>query len=959
MIRFIKENSKTFAALVAFSILSIAVSTWVYINTRDVRIDSQKDILANQIQLCSNDLERSVYQFQEDFYYFILDNDSSLNRSNIDTISLTRSLKNFLAHHQDLVDTVQIISENYKLKGYLNQQATIQLESDSSFSPDFLESIKPVQFQYVPEYNALVYKHEGMVYILSANPSRFIKDRIKNYYLGKGGFKLIYNKYFGLVPLVTPSEYQGQNLSEVFDKATLDVIKQNVDEATLNGSEITVKLGSDKKSLLLQQYPFKVFDGEYALLFASDLDAEMDEMTNLLFVVTLSSIILITLVIIMFSINSNQIRDTTERLAASKEELSALVRQQKLLFEYSEDFTYRFDVDENYDYVSENVERVLGFTPDQFMRKENRKLTDNPINEKGKLAKELVLAQGQEKGVFYLEMYDSNREPKMLEMKEKPFFDADHNVIGIIGIAKDVTERFAADQKFRVLFEHSSDPYFIYDENGVVDCNDAALKSLELVSKEDVLGKVLSKFSPERQGDGRLSSYKSEEMDSLAYEYGYHKFEWVHRKVSGIEFPVEVTLTPVHLNNKRMMLSVWHDLTERKRIEQVLIESRKRAEELASQKQQFLSSMSHEIRTPLNAVIGITHFLLEDDPNPEQQEKLRTLKFSADNLLSLVNDILDHSKIESGKIVFGREQFDLRDRLTGIHEVMKVKADRKGIDLNLKIDKKLPQAIIGDPVRLNQILLNLVSNAVKFTEKGKVDIYAKMLGSTKDHIEAQITVADTGIGIPPDQLDRIFETFTQADEKILNTFGGTGLGLAITKKLVELQGGSIDVESELGEGSKFTFRMSFKRVGEAGISKEEVITKESRKEHSIQGANVLLVEDNPINQKIASQFLNNWGAQVTVAENGKIALDKVAYKSFDFILMDIQMPVMDGYETTRAIRAIEDDYFRNIPIISLTADAFSEVRDRVLDAGMDDYVTKPINPEQFLKTISKYYRANV
>lgn len=957
MIKFVKENSRTFAAVVAFSLLSIGLSIWVYLNTLDIRIENRRDILSNQVQLCSNDLERSVHEFQEDFYYFILNNDSLLSGQEIDSITLARNLKNFLTHHKDLIDTVHIVSTDVQLKSYLNDNEIISLESDVDIDMTIIDKLNRVDFQYIPKYNYLAYRHEGLLFVLSANPSRFIKDRIKNYYLGEGGFKFVYTSFYGLVPFETPNNLSDANVDQLFNSNVRSAIQEHTNNASVFDQTVEISLDQSSKKVLLHQYPISLFNNEYALIFASDLQQEVDGMTSILIVITLSSIILIALVVLMFSLNSRKLQETSNSLSSSKEELSALVRQQKLLFEYSEDFTYRFDINENYDYVSENVERVLGFTPDQFMRPENRRVTDNPLNEHGLIAKRLVRDKGQESGVFYLELKDSLNDPRILEMKEKPYRDKHGVFVGVIGIAKDVTERFAADQKFRVLFEHSSAPYFIYDNSGVIDCNEAALKSLDLKSKEQLIGLPLSQFSPEKQADGRLSSFKSEEMDNLAYEYGFHKFEWVHQKASGSEFPVDVTLTAVTLNNQRMILCVWHDLTERKRVEQILIDSRKRAEELASQKQHFLSSMSHEIRTPLNAVIGITHFLIEDNPKPEQQEKLRSLKFSADNLLSLVNDILDHSKIEAGKIVFNRDKFDLHDRLTGIYEVMKMKADAKNIRLTLNIADNLPQFVVGDAVRLNQILLNLVSNAVKFTEKGKVIVNAQLLGSTKKHEEIQISVKDTGIGIPSNQLDRIFETFTQADVQILNTFGGTGLGLAITKKLVELQGGTISVTSNEGVGSEFTFKISFRKTTQ---DKDHTSSNKSQEsEHSIQGANVLLVEDNPINQKIAGQFLNNWGAQVTVAENGKIALEKVALKSFDFILMDIQMPEMDGYEATKAIRAIEEDYFKKIPIISLTADAFSEVRERVLDAGMDDYVTKPINPSEFLKTISKYYRVKV
>ncbi len=740
--------------------------------------------------------------------------------------------------------------------------------------------------------------------------------------------------YAGLTPFEVSKEMEGSDVSLLFNETELTEIKNNTSEATSGSSVLNVEIIGKNHELLVEQYPFEVFDTHFSLLFASDVAFERGSMAQTFYVILGSGIALILLVIVVFAMNLNKLRKTSASLAESKDELTKVVRQQKLLFEYSEDFTYRHDLNEEYDYVSENVERILGYTPDEYARPQNRRFTENPINEQGMLAKQLTRERGEEQGNFYLEMLDAHNEPIMLEFKEKLFFNENNEAVGVIGLAKDVTAKFASDQKFRVLFEYSSDPYFIYNGEGVIDCNDAAVKTLGLKTKEEVIGKNLGEFSPEKQADGRLSSYKAEEMDNIAYEHGSHRFEWLHSKEGGEVFPVEVTLTPVILNNKRVMLTVWHDLTERKRIEQVLIESRKKAEELASQKQQFL---------------------LEDDPKPSQVEKLRTLKFSADNLLSLVNDILDHSKIEAGKVIFNRERYDLHDRLTGVYEVMKVKAEAKKIDLTLNVDEQIPRQVTGDPVRLNQILLNLVSNAVKFTEQGKVEINANLLGKTDTHAEVQFSIVDTGIGIAAEKLSAIFETFTQANARILNSYGGMGLGLAITKKLVELQGGTISVNSTQGEGSNFSFKISFIYDDTSTESNSE----SDEQDHSIQGAHVLLVEDNPINQKIAGQFLNNWGAQVDFADNGKIALDKVADKSYDFILMDIQMPEMDGYEATRAIRAIDDDYFKNIPIITLTADAFSEARDRVLESGMNDYFTKPINPKQFLKTISSYYQVKV
>ena len=949
--KILKDNLSTFLMVLAFAIISTSLTFWVFISLKEYRIKNRVDGLKNQVQLCSDDLEQVIAQFEEDFYYFILSND------NIDDYSagnnqLARNIQNFLEHHDEIVDSVFIVKDSIQLKSYFDNQKSLVLLEDPSMKIVDFDQLKNLDFQLIPESNYLVYKHEDLIYVLSTSPSRLITQKLGNYYLGKGGCKFIYNSYFGLIPIEGPTQNAEAIVNLSIDASTEKSIANSAQSATQSSFQANAKLGKENYKLLLEQYPIKVFGTDYAIIFGSDEQEELSQMATVFYVVAGTNLLLIIIVAFMFSYSMKRLRNTSDRLAKSKDELAALVKQQKLLFEYSEDFTYRYDKDGNYDYVSENIQRVLGYTPEQYARPENRKISDNPVNIDARRFKEQIL-QGIEKTGFYQEVYNSNREPRMLEVKEKPITDDKGNVSAVIGISKDVTEKFASDQKFRVLFEFSTDPYFIYDNDGIIDCNDAAIKILEVVSKDEIIGSKLSEYSPDRQPDGRSSKYKAEEVDNIANERKYHKFEWTHVSSKGAEFPVEVTLTPVRLNHSQVMLCVWHDLTERKRVEQVLIESKKRAEELAAQKQQFLSSMSHEIRTPLNAVIGITHFLMEEDPKPDQVDKLRTLKFSADNLLSLVNDILDHSKIESGKIIFSNERFDLYERLTGLKEIMYVKAAAKGIALKLHMDEQIPRYVKGDAVRFNQILLNIVSNGIKFTEKGSVDIYTKLLGQTKNHVELEFQVADTGIGIEKEKLQSIFETFTQANANILNTYGGTGLGLAITKNLIELQGGTIQVESELGKGSVFSFKLSFDKVNQTQQSIDDALPDKSL---TLKGSKILLVEDNPINQKIASQFLNNWGAQVEVASNGRESLDKVAQKKYDLILMDIQMPEMDGYETTRAIRAIDDEYYKNIPIISLTADAFTEVRDRVLESGMTDYVTKPINPDQFLSTVSKHYK---
>ncbi len=394
---------------------------------------------------------------------------------------------------------------------------------------------------------------------------------------------------------------------------------------------------------------------------------------------------------------------------------------------------------------------------------------------------------------------------------------------------------------------------------------------------------------------------------------------------------------------------------QRKKLMANLIEEKRKAEEAVLLKQQFMSTLSHEIRTPLNEVIGITNLLLQGKPRDDQMEFIKTLRFSGNHLLTLVNDVLDYSKMESGMIVFEKTPFNIFDFINDLKRSYSFKADDKKVEFRVVPDKNLPIEIIGDPIRLNQVLSNLLSNAFKFTHKGFVTLSANQVLRNAKSIEIEFSVEDTGIGIPAEKQKIIFDSYTQAADDTTRKYGGTGLGLSICKRLIELQNGSIKIESKLGKGSRFSFVLRYIISEEERIIKKRIDTDEELFD-KLTGKKLLIAEDNKINFFVANKFLIKWGIVVTHAENGEIALELLNKNNYDIVLMDLHMPVMDGIEATEIIRASDVEKIKNMPIVALTAAIMSEHQDKIEGLNINDYILKPFKPKELYDKILKHCR---
>ncbi|HAH25303.1 MAG TPA: hypothetical protein DCL77_16370, partial [Prolixibacteraceae bacterium] len=376
------------------------------------------------------------------------------------------------------------------------------------------------------------------------------------------------------------------------------------------------------------------------------------------------------------------------------------------------------------------------------------------------------------------------------------------------------------------------------------------------------------------------------------------------------------------------------------------------AENAVKAKQQFLSNMSHEIRTPMNAIIGFTKVVLKTDLTAKQKEYLTAIKMSGDALIVLINDILDLAKVDAGKMTFEQIPFQLSLSISAMLHLFETKIQERNLKLVIHYDKNIPQVLVGDPVRLHQIILNLVSNAVKFTTKGKITVSVNLLAEDNDKVTVEFAVIDTGIGIQESKIATIFENFQQATSGTSRLYGGTGLGLAIVKQLVQSQGGTIHVKSLVNEGSTFSFTLSFKKT--KADAEPETVTVEQDDE--IKGLKVLVVEDIALNQLLMKTLLDDFGFESDIAANGKIAIEKLKYNTYDIILMDLQMPEMNGFEATEYIRSTLN---LTIPIIALTADVTTVDLAKCTAVGMNDYLAKPVDERLLYSKIVSFVKKSI
>jgi PAS domain S-box-containing protein len=500
------------------------------------------------------------------------------------------------------------------------------------------------------------------------------------------------------------------------------------------------------------------------------------------------------------------------------------------------------------------------------------------------------------------------------------------------------------------LIEASRDPLFVISPGGkITDTNEATVQATD-VPKNKLIGSDFINYFTDKN--------KAKESYEAVFSKGFIS-----------DFPLTIKdhkFTDVLFNGSVYKSAdgkiigavlVARDITEQKRLERELTEAKifaelatsiaeeakmiaekakNNAEQAVLSKQQFLSNMSHEIRTPMNAIIGFTKVVLKTDLTAKQKEYLTAIKMSGDALIVLINDILDLAKVDAGKMTFEKIPFKLNLSLKAMLHLFETKIQEKNLKLITHYDASIPEVLVGDPVRLHQIILNLLSNAIKFTNKGKITVNIHLLEETDDAVTIEFSVADTGIGIKKSKIEKVFENFQQATSGTSRIFGGTGLGLAIVKQLVEGQNGNIQVKSTEHEGSTFSFVLNFDKTKEAAVLEPEILDLDT----NVKDIKILVVEDMELNQLLMKTLLDDFGFECEIAANGKIAIDKLRTTTYDIILMDLQMPEMNGFDATLHIR---NTLKLTLPIIALTADVTTVDVAKCKEVGMNDYISKPVD----------------
>ncbi|WP_245553299.1 PAS domain-containing hybrid sensor histidine kinase/response regulator [Echinicola vietnamensis] len=909
-------------------------------------LGSSRQFLAKQVEIASNEVQRRFNTLYEDLTYYTTRWEGYDEVSGAEKIQSSRT-RQLLNSYGDLVDTLfvkrgeEIWAFNLKDNNYFEQ---IKIDQPKSFND-------PKRFIKVQSHL------DPITVIASVNLDGFLGHYTSNHYLGDGGYKFyLYgeNAYplgenertveLSLSPALW-KEMQNEYLGGLRGVYEGDILKYQQD-----GTAARLKA-------IVAQYPFNLFplEGKFAIVFAQDQSIIISRLYNTYFLLFVGLFTLLILVIYLLIKHGISIDERHIALEKQSQQINRLFEQQTMLLQETNGFVYYHDASGKVSNVSENVTNVLGFTKEEFLENNKSQVVEKDLQ---KLQEKAKKALDEKWDYLSFEVSFLKKDGAIIRTKnfERLFYDQEGKFVSSVGICTDITEKYLAEReliksenRLRSVLNSLPDIIFIYDNQGVY-LDYYVQESDMLISPPELsLGKHIRDIIPPPYGE------KMESALLRAAKTGKVQTEQMTLDLpSGKKF-LEIRFFKL---DEERMISVGRDVTEQKLWEKGLKEAKEVAEGANRAKSEFLASMSHEIRTPMNGLLGMIGLLEHTKMDDEQQSIVKVIKDSGESLLVIIKDILDYSKIEEGKLELELSSSKFREELNKVINIFSGMVVGKELSLNLDIAPTIPQWLILDNEKLSQILFNIIGNAVKFTPKGG-DVSIKVSGEPilDKNFMLYFNVKDTGVGIPKSKIDQLINPFTQTGRGTAEEKSGSGLGLAIANKLIELMGGSLQIESEVGKGSEFSFTV-FARISDSeekvGKDDYEKYAKEEYKLSHISDKfpkEILLAEDNDINLKFMKLLMKQLGYSVDTVSTGEEAVKAVQKKRYDMIFMDYQMPVMDGLEASREIKKMKEGKY--IRIIGLSANVFKEDIERAYEAGMDDYLTKPIKIQDVVMKIKE------